>query len=92
MATEKAGKGPARPQASTRPSADGGLQRTGKYLSEVRAELKKTTWPTRQEVIVQTQVVLGLLVVVGVFIATWDFILGQVFFLVLRLLGVELNS
>jgi len=61
------------------PSASAGpWQKARKYLMEVNTELKKTTWPTRQELISQTQVVLGLLVVLGVFIAAWNFILGEI--------------
>ena len=65
------------------------LLRFRKYLGEVTTELKKTTWPTKQELISQTQVVLGLLVVIGVFISAWDFILGQIFRGVLAVLGVR---
>jgi len=61
------------------PAASAGpLQKARKYLMEVSTELKKTTWPTRQELISQTQVVLGLLLVIGVFIAAWNFILGEI--------------
>jgi preprotein translocase subunit SecE len=81
-----------RPQASARTGGDGFFRRAARYLGEVRAELKKTTWPTRQEVFVQTQVVLALLLVIGVFIATWDFILGQIFNVIMRLLGVSPNG
>jgi len=83
MATNKSVGAPA--PAGGAPSES----KAGKYLSEVRTELKKTTWPTRQELIAQTQVVMGLLVVVGVYIAAWDFILGQVYAGLLRLLGIE---
>ena len=72
------------PSASTGPVA-----RARKYLLEVNTELKKTTWPTRQELISQTQVVLGLLFVIGVFIAAWDFILSQIFKGILALLHVQ---
>lgn len=58
------------------------------YLGEVRTELRKATWPGKQELIAQTQVVLGLLVVIGVFIFTWDSILGQIMRLVEKALGI----
>ena len=51
--------------------------------------MKKTTWPTKPELIAQVQVVLGLLVVVGVFIAGWDSILGLVFKGLMAALGVR---
>ena len=72
------------PNAST-----GFLPRARKYLMEVQTELKKTTWPTRQELISQTQVVLGLLLVIGVFIALWDFVLSQIFRVILAVLHVQ---
>ena len=78
-----------RPQAPPRPASDASGQRVMKYLHEVQTELRKTSWPTKAEVIAQTQVVLGLLVVVGVFIAGWDFILGQIFHALMWLLGVR---
>jgi preprotein translocase subunit SecE len=90
MATEKSvatvKPKPAAPAPTSGPSP---LDRSKKYLGEVQTELKKTTWPTKPELISQTQVVFVLLVVVGVFIAGWDFILGQFFRLVLQLMGVR---
>jgi preprotein translocase subunit SecE len=62
--------------------------RVAKYLGEVRTELKKTNWPSRAELIAQTQVVFGLLIVVGVFVATWDMLLGFIIGGLLRALGV----
>ena len=64
------------------------MRRISTYLGEVRTELRKATWPGKQELIAQTQVVLGLLVVIGVFIFTWDTILGQVMRLIERALGI----
>jgi len=53
------------------------LQKWGRYLGEVRMELRKTTFPTRPELIAQTQVVIGLVVMVGVFIWVMDMGLAQ---------------
>lgn len=86
MATEKS----VAVKPAPRTGGAGPLQRAQKYLQEVRTELKKTTWPSKQELVAQTQVVLGLLIVVGVFIAVWDFILGQLLRGLFRLLGVHL--
>jgi len=83
--TVKPAKDRVKPTAApTRTGGPGGASSTGpmprakKYLLEVLVEMRKTTWPTRQELISQTQVVLGLLVVIGVFIAVWNFILGEI--------------
>jgi preprotein translocase subunit SecE len=89
VATVKPTRPPVRPQAPARAGGDGFFGRAAKYLGEVRTELKKTHWPSKPELIAQTQVVIGMLILVGVFIAAWDFILGQVLRLILRLLGVS---
>lgn len=44
----------------------------GKFLREVVAELKKVTWPTREETIKLTVVVIVISVLVGAFIGGLD--------------------
>lgn len=103
MATEKVaptvkpGKGPAkppapRPQAPARPSGDDNKSRLMKYLGEVQVELRKTTWPTKAEVIAQTKVVIALLIAVGSFMYVWDLVLSWIFSLLRTLLGVPHSS
>jgi preprotein translocase subunit SecE len=94
VATVKPAKRGATPPAQAarpapRPGGDGFFNKASKYLTEVRTELKKATWPSKPELIAQTQVVLGLLVLIGVFIAGWDFVLTQIFRGVEALLGVR---
>lgn len=43
-----------------------------KFLKEVKAELKRVTWPTRPEVLRWTGVVVAALVFFGVFVAVLD--------------------
>jgi preprotein translocase subunit SecE len=43
-----------------------------RFIQEVIAELKKVTWPTREETIKLTVVVIGLSVAVGAFIGGLD--------------------
>ena len=43
-----------------------------KFLREVKAELKRVTWPTRPEVLRWTGVVVAALVFFGVFVAVLD--------------------
>ncbi|MBU2577604.1 preprotein translocase subunit SecE [Patescibacteria group bacterium] len=54
-----------------------------KFLSEVKNELTKVTWPTRQEVVRLTIVVVIISLVVGLFIGGLDFLFtkGIQFFL-----------
>jgi preprotein translocase subunit SecE len=55
-----------------------------KFLSETRAELRKVTWPTRDELIESTKIVIIATVVVTIFIGIIDQILTLI---VRRLLG-----
>ena len=49
-----------------------------KFLKEVVAELKKVTWPTREETIKLTAVVIAISVIVGVFIGGLDAMLVKI--------------
>ena len=44
-----------------------------KYFRELRSELKKVVWPTPQQVLKNTLVVAGCVLVIGVFIWLFDF-------------------
>lgn len=54
-----------------------------RFLNEVIAELKKVTWPTRQETVKLTAVVIAISVIVGAFIGglDWVFLKGTTFVL-----------
>jgi preprotein translocase subunit SecE len=43
------------------------------FLREVRAELRRVTWPTRKETIGSTSVVLILVILVAIFLGLVDF-------------------
>ena len=45
-----------------------------RYFRELRSELKKVVWPTPQQVLKNTLVVVGCVLVVGVFIWAFDFV------------------
>ena len=49
-----------------------------KFLNEVISELKKVTWPTREETIKLTTVVIAISILVGIFIGGLDAILVQI--------------
>ncbi|OGY23229.1 MAG: preprotein translocase subunit SecE [Candidatus Woykebacteria bacterium RBG_13_40_15] len=53
------------------------ISKVFKFLNEVADELKKVTWPTRQEAIKMTFTVIAVSVVVAVFIGSLDFVLTQ---------------
>jgi preprotein translocase subunit SecE len=44
------------------------------YLHEVMAEVKKVTWPTRQQTIQMTGLVLTVSVIVALYLGTLDFL------------------
>ncbi|MBQ3251695.1 MAG: preprotein translocase subunit SecE [Oscillospiraceae bacterium] len=45
-----------------------------RYFRELRSELKKVVWPTPQQVLKNTLIVLACVVVVGVFIWLFDIV------------------
>jgi preprotein translocase subunit SecE len=44
------------------------------FLKEVRIEIKKVNWPTRQETIRYTLIVIGVSVGVAIFLGGFDFV------------------
>jgi preprotein translocase SecE subunit len=68
--------GPAKPAPAKK---DGPSQKIVKYLQEVQAELKKTTWPDRPKLIASTKVVLGAVIVTGLYLFAIDWVLTQLF-------------
>lgn len=54
------------------------------FLEEARAELKKVTWPTRNQTLASTAVVLVVVIVVSMFLGLVDFGLAK---LIKALLG-----
>ncbi|OGH13642.1 MAG: preprotein translocase subunit SecE [Candidatus Levybacteria bacterium RIFCSPLOWO2_02_FULL_37_10] len=47
------------------------------FLKEVQEELKKVVWPTREEVVRLTFVVIAVSLIVGLFLGGIDFILTK---------------
>ena len=68
IATRRAAPPASRPKERTKP-----LQ----FLREVRGELRKVAWPTKNEVINYSIIVLVALVVLTAFIAGLDWVLGE---------------
>ena len=48
--------------------------KVAKYFRELRSELKKVVWPTPQQVLKNAAIVVGCVIVVGVFIWLFDFV------------------
>ena len=60
--------------------------RVGKWLKDMKSELKKVQWPTRQQTINNTLIVIACVIVVGVFIWIFDYIAGSAIDVLLTLL------
>ncbi|MFQ6070647.1 MAG: preprotein translocase subunit SecE [Candidatus Aminicenantales bacterium] len=54
-------------------------KRIGPFLKEVRAELRKVTWPTRSEVASTTVIVIIATVFFGVYLWVMDLIFSWIF-------------
>ncbi len=78
---ERAAKPAARPPARRGPSP---VDRATRYLREVRAELNRVTWPSRQELIASTLVVLVVVTVTAAYLGAWDALFTWLFQRVLR--------
>ena len=50
------------------------LSKITTFLKEVRLEMKKVNWPTREQTIRYTLIVIGVSVAVATFLGTIDFI------------------
>jgi len=53
------------------------------FLKEVRLEIRKINWPTRQETIKYTFIVIGVCFVVAAFLGSLDFLFAYVLQLML---------
>ena len=60
------------------------LERVSKFLKEVKAELAKVTWPTRDELINSTGVVIFLSVAFAVFLGLFDMLFSRIATLMMR--------
>ena len=54
------------------------------FFSEVRAEMQKVTWSTREELIGSTMVVLTTMLILSVFIGVVDFFMSHGLSMLLR--------
>ena len=60
------------------------LRRAQEFVREVMAEFRKVTWPSRQELINSTVVVITVTVVVALFLGGVDIVLARVVERILR--------
>jgi preprotein translocase subunit SecE len=62
--------------------------KVAKYFKDLKSEFKKVVWPSRSKVINNTSVVLGSIVLMGIFVGLLDTGLFKLFQLILSI-GVE---
>jgi preprotein translocase subunit SecE len=60
------------------------LRRAQEFVREVMAEFRKVTWPSRQELINSTVVVITVTVVVSLFLGAVDVVLARIVERILR--------
>ena len=60
------------------------LRRVQEFVREVVAEFRKVTWPSRQELINSTVVVITVTVVVALFLGGVDIVLAKIVETILR--------
>ena len=85
-ASEKADKAKKdkKPEKQKKPSI---FARIGKWLKDMKSELKKVQWPTRKQTINNTLIVIACVVVVGIFIWIFDFLAGTAIDLIITTLS-----
>lgn len=59
------------------------MKKIASYLSEVKSELKKVTWPKKDEVVRLTLIVLAISAIVGGFVGGLDYIFTKLLALVI---------
>ena len=60
------------------------LNKVGKFLNEVKTEMKKVSWSTKKELIDSTWIVIVTVFLLAVFIGVIDFIISRVVNSVIR--------
>ena len=73
-----------KPEKKSKP---GIFARIGKWLKDMKSELKKVQWPTRKQTINNTLIVIACVVIVGIFIWIFDFLAGTAIDLIITTLS-----
>jgi len=70
-----------RPVTRTVPTRQGPsiIERITRYFREVRVELAKVDWPSRQELIAMTIVVVVVLLAMALYLGLWDLLFSWLF-------------
>ena len=85
-ASEKASKAQ-KDKKSEKKSKPGTFDRIGRWLRELKSELKKVQWPSKKQTMNNTVIVIACVLVVGVFIWLFDFVAGGLINTLINLVG-----
>jgi preprotein translocase subunit SecE len=71
---------------STKPNAfKRTVDRTTEYLKDTRGELRKTSWPTREQATNLTLIVLAVTIVMAAFLGALDYVFAQIIRLIVSI-------
>jgi preprotein translocase subunit SecE len=73
---------------TVREAAGGRIERARVFLSEVRNELKRVTWPSQKEVYATTVVVIIVSIAFGLYLFAVDFGIDSLVIWIMRKFGV----
>ncbi len=60
------------------------IEKAKQFFTEARQELKKVTWPTRQQTMTSTWIVIGVTVVLSIFLGLVDLLFSKIIGYILR--------
>ena len=60
------------------------MNKVAKFLKEVQTELKKVIWPTREQAVRLTMIVVGVSLTVGLYVGILDYVLTKLVGLIVR--------
>lgn len=82
-----AGKADKKATVPAKKKGDGLFKRLTRWFKDLKGELKKVTWPSGKDTMKNVGVVIACVLMVGVLIWVYDFVIRQVVDALLNLLG-----
>lgn len=62
------------------------LARMKKYFKDTKSELRKVTWPTKEKLIQNTEVIIVFIILIGIFLFACDMLFSWLFSLLTNIL------
>ena len=76
-ATAPSGKGGGKAQQQQQQKGGGFLAGPRRFARDVRGELRRVSWPGREQLRQSTAVVLIIVLTLAAYVAAWDFLFGR---------------